>query len=108
MKKSFLFLATTCAALWMACSSNDQDSTNMAKPDTDFIGSTVFAQYCVTCHGADGKLGLNGAKHLNLSVLSVDERVALITHGKGAMTAFSGILKPDEIRAVANYTLSFK
>jgi len=64
----------------------------------------IFRKYCVTCHGADGKLGLNGAKDLTLSTLTPEERINVITYGKKVMTPFNEVLTPDEIKAVAEYT----
>ena len=75
-----------------------------AKPD----GSAVFRKYCVTCHGADGKLGLNGAKDLSQSLLTPHERVQMVTKGKGLMTPFQEILSPEEIQAVADFTMTMK
>lgn len=42
------------------------------------------------------------------SRLSVEERVLLITHGKGTMMPYKGILSKEEIRQVAEYTLTLK
>lgn len=75
-----------------------------APPD----GMAVFRQYCVTCHGADGKLGLNGAKDLSQSALSLEERITQITNGKNLMTPFRNLLTPAEIKAVAAYTQDLK
>ena len=77
---------------------------NAAAPD----GMAVFRQNCVICHGADGRLGLNGAKDLRLSTRSVEERIQIITQGKNLMTPFGTILSPEEIAAVAAYTLQLK
>jgi mono/diheme cytochrome c family protein len=71
-------------------------------------GMAVFRKNCVTCHGADGALGLNGAKDLGLSTLTLEERVNIITNGKKLMTPFGSILSPAEIQAVAAYTQTFK
>lgn len=71
-------------------------------------GQAIFRQYCVACHGADGKLGLSGAKDLTQSVLTLDARVEQVTHGKNLMAPYGGILKPEEIKAVAEYTMQFK
>lgn len=71
-------------------------------------GAATFRQYCVTCHGADGTLGLNGAKDLTVSVLSLEERVNIITNGKKLMTPFNTLLSPQEIQAVAAYTQTLK
>lgn len=71
-------------------------------------GAATFRQYCVTCHGADGTLGLNGAKDLTVSALSVEERVNIITNGKKLMTPFNTLLSAQEIQAVAEYTQTLK
>lgn len=71
-------------------------------------GAATFRQYCVTCHGADGTLGLNGAKDLTVSALSLEERVNIITNGKKLMTPFNTLLSPQEIQAVAEYTQTLK
>lgn len=67
-------------------------------------GMAIFRQYCVVCHGADGKLALNGAKDLSASILTLEERINIITNGKKLMTPFNEILTPEEIKAVAEYT----
>jgi cytochrome c6 len=84
--------------------SKEKKQAGSFKPD----GMAIFRKHCVTCHGTDGKLGLNGAKDLSQSVLSVDQRVEIITYGKKLMTPFGKILTPEEINAVANYTLTLK
>ena len=71
-------------------------------------GRKVFKQNCVVCHGLDGKLGANGSKDLTLSKMSLDERKAIIKNGKGAMVGLGTLLKPAEIKAVAQYTLKLK
>lgn len=65
----------------------------------------LFRTHCVNCHGADGKLGDNGAKDLSLSPLTVQERIKIISNGKNQMTEFGSILKKEEIEALAKYTL---
>ncbi|MFN0016130.1 MAG: c-type cytochrome [Saprospiraceae bacterium] len=71
-------------------------------------GKAIYRKYCVTCHGSDGTLGLNGAGDLTKSVLGLEERVEQITKGKNLMTAFEGVLTREEIRAVAVYTETLK
>lgn len=101
-----------CLALFMAaCGSMDEEAARRAAAGSAKLapdGLTVFRQKCVTCHGADGTLGLNGAKDLSKSMLPVEERVNIITHGKNLMTPFDAVLSPEEIQAVANYTLTLK
>lgn len=74
------------------------------KPD----GQKIYKKYCVTCHGADGSMGMNGAKNLQESELGLEERVSLITNGRNMMAAYKGILSKEEIRAVAKYTEELK
>jgi cytochrome c6 len=71
-------------------------------------GMAVFRRHCVTCHGADGKLGLSGAKDLTQSALSREERITQITNGKNLMTPYRDVLSAAEIKAVAEYTLGLK
>ncbi len=71
------------------------------------VGSAVFRNNCVTCHGADGKLGLNGAKDLSASSLPLDGRIQIITNGKNLMTPFKALLSEAEIKAVAEYSITF-
>ena len=97
------------AIVFMSCAGdeaghNSAVTTSVAATD----GSSLFRKHCVVCHGADGTLGLNGAKDLTQSVLPVEERINIITNGKKLMTPFGTILSADEIKAVAEYTLTLK
>ena len=87
----------------LACGASDANTIAPAasKPD----GKAMFKQYCVTCHGADGKLGLNGAKDLTQSKLNLEARISLITNGKNMMTPYGEVLTPEDIHAVAKYTM---
>ena len=106
----FLFACAT-LLLGTACGSAEeqidrraavaQSSSVVSTPD----GMAIFRQYCVTCHGADGKLGLNGAKDLSVSTLTLEERINVVTNGRKVMTPFNEVLSPEEIKAVAEYTL---
>lgn len=110
----FLYLFSLASAVLLACGSAPGTGTGVSArsnagsgnhpPD----GKHIFSQYCVACHGADGKLGFNGAKDLSQSVLNLEERVTQIAKGKNLMTAFEDLLSPAEIRAVAEYTLTLK
>lgn len=99
------------AAVLLACSqapgntaANSTVKATTGQPD----GLAIFRQYCVACHGADGKLGLNGAKDLTQTTLTLEERITQIAKGKNLMTPFEEMLTPEEIKAVATYTLTFK
>lgn len=70
-------------------------------------GKTVFKQHCITCHGANGQMGLNGAKNLKESILPMADRINLIKQGKGVMPAFAAQLSEKKIKAVAEYSMKF-
>ena len=66
-------------------------------------GKKKYKLFCTTCHGFKGDMNINGAKDLSVSKISLEEAVAQIYHGKGLMTPFKGLLKDEEIIAVAKY-----
>lgn len=70
-------------------------------------GEEVYQTYCVVCHGADGKLMVNGAKDLSKTIISHNEKVELITNGKGMMAPHRSLLSKEEINNVANYINKF-
>jgi cytochrome c6 len=105
MKSASFFTGLTGALLFALQACGVSDSNAMAPASAKPDGKAIFKQYCVTCHGADGKLGLNGAKDLTRSVLKLEARIDLITNGKNMMTPYGEVLTPEEIRAVAKYTM---
>ena len=100
MKKVICVAAVVSAAFACAKSGGDK------KAAVD--GAAIFKKYCILCHGANGKLGLNGAKALTASTLSEPERIVIVTNGKNTMTPFKSVLSPEEIRAVVAYTRTLK
>lgn len=66
-------------------------------------GRLIYKQYCVICHGADGKLGISDAKDLSVSTIDMEERLNQITNGKGLMTPYKDILSGEQIQSVADY-----
>ena len=103
LKFSQIVLLLAFGALISACSQTEPPKTK-GSPD----GAELFKSNCVICHGADGKLGLNGAGDLSKSTLDKNARIELVTNGKNAMTPFKALLSPEEIEAVAEYTFSLK
>jgi len=63
----------------------------------------VFKNYCAICHGRKGNMQINGSKDLSKTSTSVAQRVAQIYFGRGTMTPFKGIIKDEEVIAVAQY-----
>lgn len=97
MKK--IILGLSLIALIYAC--NNTESSD---------GQEIYNNVCVACHGADGTLGVNGAKDLTASELSLEERIAIVTDGKAGTTmiSYKSILSEDEIEAVSKYTMTLK
>lgn len=90
-----------------SCSGNFQNG-NSKKTSTDQNpGKLVYTQYCVTCHGSDGQLGLNGAANLASSKLNKEERITVITNGRNLMAPYRKILTQKQIGDVTDYILTF-
>jgi cytochrome c6 len=105
MLKHFVWLLTI---LLGACGAEQRATPAGTETGMPLDGKAIYRQRCVTCHGADGALGLNGAGNLTQSILPLDERVTQITKGKNLMPAFEGVLTPKEILAVATFTETLK
>lgn len=69
--------------------------------------AALYAKKCASCHGKDGKptaVGQKmGAKDLGATKLSEQEIVAVISGGKGKMTAYKEKLTEAEIQSLAKY-----
>ena len=68
----------------------------------------LYIRKCSLCHGEDGQLMASKSPDLSVSTMTLAERVALITYGKGTMPAQKGILNKAEITAVARYIDRFR
>lgn len=75
---------------------------------TDIDAAKLFKLNCQLCHGANGALGANGSKNLQISPLTMDERINVITNGKNTMTPYKDLLSKEEIKALAEYTFKLK
>ena len=71
-------------------------------------GQAVFQANCISCHGADGKLGLMDSPDLSTSAMDVNAKLVIVKDGKGAMQPFEGRLTEEEIIAVVTYTETLK
>ena len=71
-------------------------------------GQEIYNASCATCHGADGKLNLMGAKDLSVSTMDLTARIDIIKNGKNAMNPFGTMLTEEQIKAVAEYTETLK
>ena len=71
-------------------------------------GKVLFQQNCARCHGANGRLGANGAHDLTKSNLNDFGRTYLVTNGLGKMPAFKAQLTPAQIAQVVAYSQTLK
>ena len=117
MRKTILVLVVG-LAIWSCTESGASDANAdkqvasvSKKPEAEakkVDGEKIYKKRCVVCHGINGDMGMSGAKDLTQSELSIEEKMTIITNGKNVMTAFGEILEEDEIKAVAEYTLTLK
>ncbi|MGB0457139.1 MAG: c-type cytochrome [Chitinophagales bacterium] len=98
MKKGSAWLTLFCLA-WIIVSCDGVIGKRKALSK----GQRIYIEQCQRCHGAHGNAQINGAKNLQYSELNMEERIHIITNGKGVMPAFSGNLNPEEIAFVASY-----
>jgi mono/diheme cytochrome c family protein len=68
----------------------------------------AYTMKCSLCHGTDGKLMASKAPDLSISTMSVEERIAIITYGKGTMPPQKDILDAATIRGIAEYIERFR
>lgn len=74
----------------------------------------LYNKKCAVCHGKDGvaKSMAKGSANLNdpewQGVTSLDEVIKVVTEGRGKMKGLEGKISPEEIKAVATYTLQLK
>lgn len=99
----FLLLLTACST----ATEQEQSSSNTGSV-TDAEAKRLYQLKCSLCHGDDGKRMLAGAPDLSKSRLDLNERIALITYGKGTMPPQKDVLSSNEIKAVANYIATFR
>lgn len=74
-------------------------------------GAKIFEAQCAGCHAGGGNIVRRG-KNLKLKTLqknkydSLEAIVALVTQGKGNMSAYADRITPEEIQTVSAYVLS--
>lgn len=71
-------------------------------------GVEIYKTRCVSCHGTDGKMGMNGAKELPSSPLDASQRIEVVTYGRNIMPGFKELLSKEEIKAVVDFTMTLK
>ncbi|QJX46344.1 cytochrome c [Hymenobacter taeanensis] len=93
-------------ALAAAAAAQDE----VAPTDGLVQGKVLFLKNCAVCHGPDGRLGLNGARDLTKSNLTMQGRMYQVTHGSLSkkMPPFAGKLTDEQIQQVVAYSLTLQ
>tara|TARA_B100001093_G_scaffold422578_1_gene415191 strand:+ start:3308 stop:3631 length:324 start_codon:yes stop_codon:yes gene_type:complete len=93
------------------CGSAEESAESKSAPSQQPSIASVkraYAMKCSLCHGNDGKLMASMAPDLSVSKMSLEDRIALITYGKGAMPPQQGILDAATISGIAAYIEEFR
>ncbi len=75
-----------------------------------FAGSNIYTQYCVSCHGGDGRgevAGTPSFREGRLMSRSTSELTATVKAGRNLMPAFDGMLDAQQIDDVITYIRTF-
>ncbi len=95
--------------VWACGSTTDnEEATAATTAPAAEDGAKIYKQYCIACHGLNGNMGASGAFDLTKSTLTKEERIEVITNGRNTMVGFKTLLSEEKIKAVADYTFSFK
>lgn len=86
---------------------------NTAIAEVNLEGEKVFNTNCISCHGADGNKTLDEVKDLSISVLSLDERIKVISSAQFIgnrlhKPRFPEVLTDIDIKNVAEYIETFR
>lgn len=102
MSGGFLF-----ACLW-GCGSDTASPQPGSPAPSEAAIQRAYTMKCSLCHGTDGKLMASKSPDLSSSTLSLEERVAIISYGKGTMPPQKDVLDAATIRGIATYIERFR
>lgn len=89
-----------------SCTQQTKPAASLEKKEIN--GGDIYNRYCVSCHGKDGKMGISGAKDLSISPLTLEEKISVISYGRGGMMPYKDLLSKEEIEAVAQFIKKLK
>ena len=106
----------TAALCSVRCGSSDAPSIQSTNAASELGGSTLdlanasrnYLMKCSVCHGADGAPVLSSAPDLRTSNMTLEERMAIISYGKGSMPPHVDMLDKSSIRDIAVYIEEFR
>jgi mono/diheme cytochrome c family protein len=115
MKKiTIIFLAL--GFIFFACGNEKPTTNTQQQTEQESIASTpdgakLYSDAgCIACHGAFGVPVLPTAKNLTDATIVLERRIEVITNGSkndATMVAFSPRYSEAEIKAIAEYTMTF-
>ena len=111
MSPRFFLTGLALVAVAVGCGSKGDAGPAEGAPGkavSDQEARALYIRKCSLCHGDDGKLMASKSPDLSVSTMTLAERVAIITYGKGTMPAQKGVLDKAEITAVARYIERFR
>ena len=88
----------------MAAKNKAKVSSEAVAADGSINAQVLYTDNCALCHGADGKLGMTGAKDLSVTQMQKDSIQLVILNGKGAMKGVP--LSQEQAAAIAEYVLT--
>lgn len=112
--RQIVFLLALIGVFLIACNAPTPPPTPVVTVDAEKSkksspsGVLIYRERCVTCHGANGRMGNNGAKPLPESPLNIAQRIEVVTYGRNIMPAFEGMMTPEEIEAVVKFTMTLE
>lgn len=68
----------------------------------------LYMKFCENCHGDNGMKGKFGAANLAFSTMGTQQRISIITNGKGVMAPYKDDISTEEIEALAVYLTTLK
>lgn len=107
-------VSIVCVTLFTACTSTEEVETLVAdkseeqKSFSEDDAKVLFSLKCASCHGADGKLGLAGAKDLSTSALTDSQIFEIIRDGKNGMPAFGETIPEEQLNALVSIVKSLR
>lgn len=104
-----VLLSSVLVAMLAGCGSSSSPEPVQATGEVSMAeAKRAYTMKCSLCHGSDGRLGASQAPDLALSEMSLQERIAIITYGKGVMPPQNDVLDARSIEAVARYIENFR
>jgi cytochrome c6 len=110
-RRQYLISVILSLWLWLSATPIAQAAETSVAEISLASGTTIFQAQCAACHQGGGNI-IRGGKNLKLKALernhveTVEAIQALVTQGKGNMSAYGDRLTAEEITAVSEYVLA--